>query len=150
MRRKVEPAELRLGDRRARRAAAPALVEEAELLERDRGRERDDHEADPADTEGRHGDEEADDRGRRRSDEERDRELRPDAPDVGRQVRHREARDTGERELHDGDLADEADDDDEREADHDAEQRVDQGLPEVEREGDQAGDADDARRSPSA
>ena len=66
-----------------------------------------------------------DDRGRGGADQERDRELRPDPADVGRQVRHREAGDAGERELHDGDLADEADDDDEREADDDAEQRVD-------------------------
>ncbi len=60
-------------------------------------------------------------------------------------MRHREAGDAGERELDDRDLTDEADDDDEREADHDAEQRVDQRLPEVVREDDQAGHPDDRR-----
>ena len=45
----VEPAERGLGHGRPLVPAAPALVEEPELLERDRGRERDDHEADPPD-----------------------------------------------------------------------------------------------------
>ncbi len=146
---KVEPTESGWATGEPVDAAAPARVREAELLERDRRRERDDREADAADAQSGDRDEQPDDRGDGGPDQERDRELRPDAADVGRQVRHREAGDAGERELHDGDLADEADDHDEREADDDAEQRVDQRLPEVVREHDQRDGADDGAITPA-
>ena len=58
--RKVEPADLRLCDRRAREPATPAHVEEAELLECDGGRERHDHEADAPDPQSRHRDQQTD------------------------------------------------------------------------------------------
>ena len=140
-------------ERRRASAARPAtprpppqrVVQEPELLERDGRRERDDGEADAADAQRGDRDQQPDDRGGGGADQERDRELRPDPAGVRREVRHREARDAGERELHDGDLADEADDHDEREADQDAEQRVDQRLAEVVREHDQRDDAGDRR-----
>ncbi len=47
--RQIEPPELRLLDGRPLVPAAPALVQETELLERDGGGERDDHETDPPD-----------------------------------------------------------------------------------------------------
>ena len=141
VRAEVEAPELGLRDRRARRPAAPASVEEAELLEREGGRQRDDHQADAAHSERGDGDQQPDNGRRGGADQQRDGELGPDASEVGRQMRHREARDAGERELHHGDLPDEADDDHEREADDDAEERVDQRLAEVVREHDQADDA---------
>ena len=119
--RQIEPSEVRLLDRRPvlRR---PSANWRSRTLERDGSRERHDDEADAADPQSGDCDEEPDDGGGGGPDQERDRKFRPDASEVRCQVRHGEARDSGERQLHDGDLADEADDHDEREADDDAEQ----------------------------
>ena len=101
--------------------ATPARIEEAELLERDRAASVTTTRLTPRT------------RKRRDRDQQPERPSRPAAPissEIGNSAQMPprsvvrcdivKPRDTGERELDDGDLADEADDDDEREADDDA------------------------------
>ena len=66
-------------------------------------------------------------------------------PRVDREMRHGEAGDARERQLHDGDLADKPGDHHERERHHDPDQRVGQRLTEVERQHDEGHRADEGQ-----
>src|SRR6185437_11292781 len=140
VRAEVDAEEVRLGDGRARRAAAPGGVREAEVLDGDGAGQGDDGERDAADPDRRDRGDDADDHGDRNADEGAD--QRGDA-EVDGHVAHREPGGAGEAELDDGDLADVAGDDHEGQGHDRADQRVDERLAEVVGEDDQQHHADD-------
>ena len=122
--------------------ATPGRVDEPELLDRDRRRERHDRELDAADAQRGDAISSPSDRGDERADQRRERKADPAS--VG-EVRDDEAGDAGEGQLDDRDLADEAGDHDQREDQRPRRSRVHQRLAEVEGQDDQRDTAGDQR-----
>ena len=121
---------------------AERVAREAELLDGDGGRQRHHRQRHTSHAQrGDAGDEAQDGR----HDDARDRADREVDPEVGGEVRDREARRARQRDLRERHLPDVAGDDDEREADDDAGHRDDQRVPVVERQHDERDDADDDR-----